>query len=104
MTNLEALTAAVQVPGIDANTLEKACIDADLTSGDAYAKTAEKAVDLAAVSVLRSLVVTSESEGGFSYNVSAEALKQRIAYLQSKWGVTETGSSQPLVRNASDRW
>lgn len=104
MTITQALTAAVQVPGIDSLTLEKACIDADLAGADPYEKSIEKEVDLAAVNVLRSLVVTSEQEGGFAYSVSPEFLKNRISFLLAKWGVAdEATSSQPKIRSVN-RW
>ena len=84
--------------------LSKAIIDADLIEADAYDKDAEKDVDLAAVSVLRGLLVSSEQEGGYAYSISITALQNRIAFLQNKWGIDEALTSiQPKVKSAN-RW
>lgn len=100
MTILEALTAVVSVPGVDSLTLEKACIDASLDSAGTYSKDAyAKAVDMAAVDVLKGLIVTSESEGGFSYSISADVLKRRITSLLTKWG--EIDQAGPTVKAVS---
>ena len=99
MTISEALTAVVQVPGIDDNTIEKACIDAGLTSGGTYSATQSKDVDTAAVNVLKSLLVSSESEGGYSYNISAVTLKNRIDQLERKLGIES--DSRPTVKAVS---
>lgn len=96
MTISEALTVAVQVPGIDDNTIEKACIDAGLTGSDIYAVSNSKDVDTAAVNVLKSLLVSSESEGGYSYNISADTLKRRIDQLERKLGIES--DSRPTVK------
>lgn len=100
MTILEALTAVVLVPGVDSLTLEKACIDAGIDSTGTYSKDAyERAVDMAAVGVLQGLIVTSESEGGFSYSISADVLKRRITSLLNKWG--EVDQAAPSVKAVS---
>lgn len=99
MTILQALTAAIQVPGVDDLTLEKACIDASLNPSDAYQNSIEKDVDVAAVGVLRSLIVTSEKEGGYSYTISTEALSNRIDFLLNKWDLNDQKfSNSPSVR------
>lgn len=103
MTILEALTAAVQVPGIDTLTLEKVLIDANLTSSSTYIGSDARSVDMAAVDVLRSLIVASESEGGFSYSISQEALQRRITGLLTKWGVDDIGAAIPKI-NGVARW
>lgn len=100
MTILEALTAVVSVPGVDSLTLEKACIDASLDGAGTYSKDAyARAVDMAAVGVLQGLVVTSESEGGFSFTVSPDVLKRRITSLLNKWG--EVDQAGPTVKSVS---
>lgn len=101
MTNLEALTAVVNIPGIPATTLEKACIDRGITAGSVYNTTIKKLVDLAAVDVLRGVVVEGESEGGFRYNISIESLRARIDQLLSLHG--ESSVSTPTVRGVN-RW
>lgn len=99
MTISEALTVAVQVPGIDDNTIEKACIDAGLTSSGTYSVNDAVSVDTATVNVLKSLLVSSESEGGYSYNISADTLKRRIDQLERKLGIES--DSRPTVKAVS---
>lgn len=100
MTIKQALTAATQIPSMDDMTLEKALIDAELDATATYAKADEKVVDLAAVGILRTLIVSSESEGGYSYNIGADALAARIRFLLDKHGLD---NGQPSVRAVS-RW
>ncbi len=101
MTNLQALAAAVQVPGIDSLSLEKGCIDAGIESTRDYLAENAKTVDLAAASVLESVVLNSVSEGGFSFGIDRELIRARIAGLRAKWG--ESNNATPTVR-AIDAW
>lgn len=96
MTISEALTVAVQVPGIDSNTIEKACIDAGLDSAGTYSASQSNDVDKATVNVLKSLLVSSESEGGYSYNISADTLNRRIDQLERELGIES--DSRPTVK------
>ncbi len=101
MTILEALMAAIQVPGITTDTLKKACIDNGLIDTDTYSSSKEGNVDRAAISVLRSLVVSTEGEGDFRYSISHQAIQARISYLEGKLGIAEDGT--PTVRAVS-KW
>lgn len=89
MTIIQALTATIQVPGVDNLTLEKALIDAALVGTTAYTAGDEPKVNTAAVQVLRSLIVLSQSEGGFSYSISEGAMQGRLTFLLGKLGVED---------------
>ena len=104
MINSEALTVVLQVPGINALTLEKTLNDAGLQGSDIYSPLIEKKIDLAAVKILQSLIVQNEAEGGFSYAISQPALERRIFLLLAKWGIDEPVLNIiPKVRTAN-RW
>lgn len=99
MTILEALTAAVNIPGVNAGVLRKACIDSNMAEGDVYTSSKSKDVDLAAVSVLKSVIVENEKEGGFSYQISKEALSNRVNQLLQKHGLAD--DSVPKITGRS---
>lgn len=96
MTIIQALTATIQVPGVDNLTLEKALIDATLDGAAVYTTGDESKVNTAAVQVLRSLIVLSQSEGGFTYNISEGALQGRLTFLLGKLG--ELDDKSPSVK------
>lgn len=84
MTILEALRAAVQVPGIDDSALLKSCIDIGKEPSSDYTSSDRDSVNTAALNVLKTLVVTAESEGGYSYSISAAAIQKRIDLMEGK--------------------
>ncbi len=70
---------------MDALTLEKALLDVRLPAGDLYtgSEDVRQRIDQATVNVLRSVVVSGEEEGGFSYDIDKDALTNRIAWLEN---------------------
>lgn len=97
MTILKALAATVQVPGVNNDAYEKACLDANLDSTAEYASSLKKDVDLAAANVLAGLVISSMQEGGFAFGIAAAILEKRISTLRREWGIPD--KSQPAIRN-----
>lgn len=81
MTNKEAVVAVIGVTGND-NTIEKALMDAGITSDDVYSSSNVKQIDMAAISVLETMLATkSVSEGGYSVEYD---IKNRLDYLKAR--------------------
>lgn len=86
----EALIAAIALPDLDDNELEKALTDNDLSADSTYQKTDKQKVDIAAISVLRSrLHIAGTSEGSLSMSYSVQGLKDRIISLATENGLTQ---------------
>lgn len=102
MTIKKALIAAIALPDISPDELEKAAIDNRLSLDADYSADLKKQVDIAAISVLKGRIhLASFGEGGVSYSFNAEALKQRIIDLANQNGLTQVVadfSNKPKIR------
>lgn len=82
MTNLEALKAVVDVPGISGNAYDKALIDVSLTGSSTYSAGNEETINNAAVKVLKGFLLSSLSEGGYSVSFDRTAIENKITVLE----------------------
>ena len=101
MTNYEAISARLYPYDVDDNLIAVACMDAGLGQEDEYSAEAKKPVSKAAIDVLRQLVVlTSESNGGYSLGYDVDGLRRRIHALAKENGfadIAEEFNPQPTV-------
>lgn len=101
MTNYEAISARLYPYDVDDNLIAVACLDAGLERDSEYTVSARKAVAMAAIDVLRQLVVlTSESNGGYSLGYDVDGLRRRIHALAKDNGladIAEEFNPQPTV-------
>lgn len=109
MTNLEALKAEIEPFTTGANTYLRALEKVGLTSSGTATATDtsnETLLATAAVDVLsKLLVLSSESEGGFSQGYSTDAIKRRIKQLIDQYDLDASLlSMSPGVNNATSRW
>lgn len=94
MTNTQALQATLGEYQASANALEKALTDQGLSGLDAYTAANLDQVNLAAVAVLSSILVSSVSEGGYSITYDRSGIEALIASLG--------GGSVPKI--TSEKW
>ncbi len=104
MTNLEALQGIVgnNYP-FNPNAFDKNLIDQGLNRSDIYTVANMKAVDLAAVGLINTLITSVDvSEGGYKITVGdrADLLKLRSSLL-AKYGISDGSAT---INDASDRW
>jgi len=102
MTNLEAVkgTVGLNYP-LDANTYQKAMIDAGIVPDAAYSKEQEKAVDVCAASLILTLLTSPDlREGGYQVSLTDRAtlLNVRKAIL-SKYGLPS--GNGPVISGAA---
>ena len=101
MTNYEAISARLYPYNVDDNLIAVACVDAGLVQDGEYSAEAKKPVSKAAIDVLRQLVVlTSESNGGYSLGYDVDGLRRRIHALAKENGfadIAEEFNPQPTV-------
>ena len=104
MTNKEALTGGV-LDGINVSDIRanKALLDAGMDAAADYTPAGQKAIDLAAVSILQSCYTDSISEGGFSVRYSREAIRQKLLALANQYGLKDVVPG-PKLSNATNRW
>lgn len=97
MTNLEAITYSIGIPGYSEGALQKALLDAGLNPDDAYTAN-NKSIDQAALVVLKAMLgIQSIQEGDYQIQY---AIKDRIKAIQTDLGLTAGAT----VRNASCYW
>lgn len=77
MTNRERLISVVGFEA-EANALDGALIDADLTAADEYTKANAPQVQKAAREVLQGLLVSSMTEGGYSVTYDRKAIEAKL--------------------------
>jgi len=95
VTNTQALQATLGEYTAAATALEKALLDQGLSGLDAYSASNLTQVNLAAVAVLSSILVSSVSEGGYSITYDRSGIEALIAALGG-------GGGQPKV--TSEKW
>jgi len=81
MTNLEALQSVVDIPQISILTLTKVLIDAEIDGAESYVSGNASKIYSAAAAVLRTFMVSSVSEGGYSISFDRSAIEKKIAVL-----------------------
>ncbi len=106
MTILEALYAEVDPFSPSRNLAIRALEKVELTYTDTADSDDDTLIATAAVDVLsRMLVVTSESEGGFSQSYDKAAIRSRIQQLCSQYGIDASAYvTGPAIYNSSTRW
>lgn len=97
MTNLEAITASIGIPGFSDGAVTKALLDAGLDPSGIYTA-GNTSIDLAALVVLKGMLGLQQIQEG-DYSITY-AIKDRIKQIQDDLGLT-TGAT---VRNASCYW
>ena len=90
MTNFEAISARLYPYNVDDNLIAVACLDAELKTGDEYATGNKVSVAKASIDVLKQLIVlSSESNGGYSLGYDTDELRRRIHDIAKDNGLTD---------------
>ena len=101
MTNYDAISARIYPYNVDGNLIAIACVDAGIEQEDEYSVEAKKPVAKAAIDVLKQLIVlTSESNGGYSLGYDVKELRRRIHALAKDNGfadIAEEFNPRPKV-------
>lgn len=97
MTNLEAIYAAIGIPGASDGSVTKALLDNGLNAAETYIPN-DANVDRAALQVLKQMLgLQSLSEGDYSVTY---AIKDRIQQIEDDLGL----GSGAKIRNKSYMW
>ena len=104
----EALIGMVNFPIPDSR-VEKALTDSELDGSAIYAKTDEKAVDLAMAGLLLTLATSGNvSEGGYKRDMpSADSLRSLRITILNKWGIKEDLEpevKEPTIYDGTGLW
>lgn len=90
MTNFEAISARLYPYNVDDNLIVVACLDAELKTEDEYATGNKVSVAKASIDVLKQLIVlSSESNGGYSLGYDTDELRRRIHDIAKDNGLTD---------------
>ena len=90
MTNFEAISARLYPYNVDDNLITVACEDAELKTEDEYATGNKVSVAKASIDVLKQLIVlSSESNGGYSLGYDTDELRRRIHDIAKDNGLTD---------------
>jgi len=90
MTNFEAISARLYPYNVDDNLIAVACLDAELKTEDEYANGNKVSVAKASIDVLKQLIVlSSESNGGYSLGYDTDELRRRIHDIAKDNGLTD---------------
>lgn len=82
MTNFEAISAMLYPYEVDNSLIEKQCIDFGISTEDIYDTDQKETIARITIDILRNLLVlSSESDSGYSLSYSIEGLKKRIATI-----------------------
>lgn len=108
MTILQAISANLYPYDVDRALLTKACIDCELSEESVYTAAVQKSVVLATIEVLQKLIVlSSESDGGFSLSYDTDKLKERIHVIAKKNGlhdIAEEYNPKSVIIDRTDLW
>lgn len=101
MTNFDAISARLYPYNVDDNVITIACTDADMTAEDEYTSGNRVSVARAAIDILKQLIVlSSESNGGYSLGYDTDMLRKRIHALAKDNGLTDIAAEfdpQPQI-------
>ena len=90
MTNFEAISSRLYPYNVDDNLIAVACLDAELKTEDEYATGNKVSVAKASIDVLKQLIVlSSESNGGYSLGYDTDELRRRIHDIAKDNGLTD---------------
>ena len=90
MTNFEAISARLYPYNVDDSLIAVACLDAELKTEDEYANGNKVSVVKASIDVLKQLIVlSSESNGGYSLGYDTDELRRRIHDIAKDNGLTD---------------
>ena len=90
MTNFEAISARLYPYNVDENLSAVPCLDAELKTEDEYATGNKVSVAKASIDVLKQLIVlSSESNGGYSLGYDTDELRRRIHDIAKDNGLTD---------------
>ena len=90
MTNFEAISARLYPYNVDDNLIAVACLDAELKTEDEYATGNKVSVAKALIDFLKQLIVlSSESNGGYSLGYDTDELRRRIHDIAKDNGLTD---------------
>jgi len=106
ITVREALKSTVNFP-IPVERVEMALINSELDGEAIYAKTDEKAVDLAMAGLLKTLITSGTvREGGFTREMPAAAVLRSLRIdILNKWGIDESlPVAKPEIYDGTGLW
>lgn len=90
MTNFEAISAMLYPYDVEPMLIQKICIDFDIVGEDSYIADDKGVIAQITVAILRNLLVlTSESDSGYSLGYSIDGLKKRILAIAKDNGLTD---------------
>lgn len=108
MTKLEAISASLYPYDVDPYLKEKASIDEGIDAQADYTETDKISVAKATIAILLNLIVlTSESNGGYSLSYNTDGLKERIFNLAKENGLTDIAEefdTRSKIVDISDQW
>lgn len=80
MTNYDAIVSSLYPYDVDDLTIEKFCIDADISKDDEYNASMREPVAMVTVHILKDVLynLASESNAGYSLSYDTTKLKERI--------------------------
>lgn len=108
MTNFEAISASLYPYDVDDALKEKVCIDQGLDARWEYSDDFKVPVAKATIAVLRHLLVLSgESNGGYSLSYDTDNLCRRLVSLAREnglVGIADEYDSRSKIADKSCRW
>ena len=108
MTNFEAISASLYPYDVDDALKEKVCIDEGLDARGDYSENFKVSVAKATIAILRNLLVlSSESNGGYSLSYDTDKLRGRIFDLARENGLTDIADefdSRSKITDKSRTW
>lgn len=108
MTNFEAISASLYPFSVDDALIRKVCIDNSLNSEDEYSGSNKQEIAVCSINILKMLVVlSSESNGGYSLSYNTDQVKQRIWSIAHDNGladIAEEFESRSVIIDVSDKW
>lgn len=108
MTIQEAISANLYPYDVETNLVEKACIDCGLNGSAEYEIVLQVNVAKATISILQNLIVlSSESDSGFSLSYNTDNLKERIFAIAKQNGLTDIAEEynhKATIIDRTDKW
>lgn len=101
MTNYDAISAMLYPYDVEPMLIQKHCIDFNIVGEDNYSVDSKGVIAEITVAILRNLLVlSSESDSGYSLSYSIDGLKKRIVAIAKDNGLTDIAeefSDRPSV-------